>query len=635
MTGVRNDQGQNRFPETTAQRARWLVVRGGLEEAVKTGALESPAALPLAEALVLGLMRQGVTKFLALFGHGSTSLAEVLRVYEAEGLVRTRQFRNEIEMSHAATALRWIYGEPSAVITSIGPGALQAMAGSLAAASNGVGVYYLFGDETTHGEGYNMQQVPKPEQGLFGRLTALMGRSYTLHTPQALREALRQGAATVFHPYKAGPFYLILPINTQEAEVRLRIDALPSKPVYVPLQPADDAWVDTATDLIRRSTRAVIKVGGGGRRFAGPITRLAETIKAAVVLSPGSTGVLPDGHPQNMHVGGSKGSISGNFAMDQADLLIAVGTRAVCQSDCSGTGWPRVKKVINFNADLIDVQHYNQSLAVTGDIGACIGRLLAALEPLKTEIGQNRSTWLDQCKAKKLEWTRFKERQFTLPPVYDEAWGRPLMTQPQAVKVACDFCKSVGALKLFDAGDVQANGFQIVEDDSPFDTCTDSGASYMGFAVSALLSGALADKGRYGVAFSGDGSLMMNPQILLDGIEHRVHGTILLLDNRRMAAISQLQLAQYGREHRTGDGVAVDYVKLASAFEGLLALHGGGGPEELRAALRRAHDHKGLSLIHVPVYHGPDPSGGMGAYGRWNVGNWCAEVQEIYSRTFI
>ena len=635
MTGVRNDQGQNRFPETTAQRARWLVVRGGLEEAVKTGALESPAALPLAEALVLGLMRQGVTKFLALFGHGSTSLAEVLRVYEAEGLVRTRQFRNEIEMSHAATALRWIYGEPSAVITSIGPGALQAMAGSLAAASNGVGVYYLFGDETTHGEGYNMQQVPKPEQGLFGRLTALMGRSYTLHTPQALREALRQGAATVFHPYKAGPFYLILPINTQEAEVRLRIDALPSKPVYVPLQPADDAWVDTATDLIRRSTRAVIKVGGGGRRFAGPITRLAETIKAAVVLSPGSTGVLPDGHPQNMHVGGSKGSISGNFAMDQADLLIAVGTRAVCQSDCSGTGWPRVKKVINFNADLIDVQHYNQSLAVTGDIGACIGRLLAALEPLKTEIGQNRSTWLDQCKAKKLEWTRFKERQFTLPPVYDEAWDRSLMTQPQAVKVACDFCKSVGALKLFDAGDVQANGFQIVEDDSPFDTCTDSGASYMGFAVSALLSGALADKGRYGVAFSGDGSLMMNPQILLDGIEHRVHGTILLLDNRRMAAISQLQLAQYGREHRTGDGVAVDYVKLASAFEGLLALHGGGGPEELRAALRRAHDHKGLSLIHVPVYHGPDPSGGMGAYGRWNVGNWCAEVQEIYSRTFI
>jgi 3D-(3,5/4)-trihydroxycyclohexane-1,2-dione acylhydrolase (decyclizing) len=220
-------------------------------------------------------------------------------------------------------------------------------------------------------------------------------------------------------------------------------------------------------------------------------------------------------------------------------------------------------------------------------------------------------------------------------PVHDEAWGRALLTQPQAIKAVCDFCKSVGAVKLFDAGDVQANGFQIVEDETPFETWTDSGASYMGFAVSALMSGALADQGRYAVAFTGDGSFMMNPQVLLDGVEHGVHGTIVLFDNRRMAAISQLQMAQYGNEYRTGDRVAVDYVKLASAFPGVLALAGGASPGELRAALDRAQAHKGLSLVHVPVYHGPDPSGGMGAYGQWNVGNWCDEVQDLYTRTSI
>ncbi len=108
-----------------------------------------------------------------------------------------------------------------AVVTSIGPGAMQAFAGSLAAASNGVGVYHIYGDETTFGEGYNMQQVPKEEQHLFGQMTAIMGRSYVLHTPQALRDALRRGALTVNHPYRAGPFYLLLPLNTQPA----RIDA--------------------------------------------------------------------------------------------------------------------------------------------------------------------------------------------------------------------------------------------------------------------------------------------------------------------------------------------------------------------------------------------------------------------------
>ena len=109
-------------PASMEGRAAWLAAAGGLNAAVAAGRLDEPLALPLAEALVLGLMRQGVTKYLAIFGHGSTALGEVLRVYQARGLVRCWHFRNEVAMAHAATALRWVYGEPSAVVTSIGPG---------------------------------------------------------------------------------------------------------------------------------------------------------------------------------------------------------------------------------------------------------------------------------------------------------------------------------------------------------------------------------------------------------------------------------------------------------------------------------------------------------------------------------
>ena len=49
----------------------------------------------------------------------------------------------------------------------------------------------------------------------------------------------------------------------------------------------------------------------------------------------------------------------------------------------------------------------------------------------------------------------------------------------------------------------------------------------------------------------------------------------------------------------------------------------------LLAALEQARHHDGLSLIHVPVYYGPDPLGGMGVFGRWNVGNWCEETQAL------
>ncbi|MGC1698964.1 MAG: thiamine pyrophosphate-dependent enzyme [Pseudolabrys sp.] len=608
----------------TRERARAISKAGGVEQALGNG-LPKLAEMTLSEAIVLGLLKQGVRKYFAIFGHGSTDLGNILRIYEEEGATRTINCRNEVEMAHAATALRWQYGELSAVVTSIGPGAMQAFAGSLASASNGVGVYHIYGDETTFGEGYNMQQVPKEEQGLFGRMTAVMGQSYVLHTPEGLRDALRRGALCVNHPYRAGPFYLLLPLNTQPATVTVNLAALPSRPVLPKLAPADDDAIDRAAAMIAKSGKVAIKAGGGTRGHDAAVRRLAEAAGAAVVLSPGSTGVLPDAHAQNMHVGGSKGSISGNFAMAETELLIVMGSRAVCQADCSGIGYKNAQAVININGDLADALHYNKTVALIGDISAVANRLAAKLEA--AGAAKSKSAWLKTCAVKKTEWAAYKRKRFECAPLRDEVWQKPVLPQPAAIKIVTDFAKEIGAAKFFDAGDVQANGFQIVEDEKTGDTFTEAGASYMGFAASALLASALADNPRYGIAFSGDGSFMMNPQILIDAIEHRAQGMIVIFDNRRMAAITGLQLAQYKTEFRTNDHVAVDYQKLASSVSGVLAVSGGIDAKSLRAALKIAHGHNGLSVVHVPVYCGPDELGGLGAWGEWNVGNWCDDVQ--------
>ncbi|MET0084865.1 MAG: thiamine pyrophosphate-dependent enzyme [Sedimenticola sp.] len=606
-------------------RARAIARHGGIEAAVKAGDLPKQFETSLSEGLVLGLLKQGVRKYLAIFGHGSTDLGEVLRVYEDEDLVRTWNCRNEVAMAHTATTLSWQYGEVPAVITSIGPGALQAMAGSLAAASNGIGVYHIYGDETTHGEGYNMQQVPKPQQGLFGQITAAMGESYVMHTPEALRDMLRKGTARVHHPTKAGPFYILLPLNTQPQTLSVNLGTLPERLSVPSMAAADETAFEAAADAIRSHTRIVMKVGGGGRKHAPSIRKLAEACGAAVALSPGATGVLPDAHPQNMHVGGSKGSISGNYAMANGDLLIVIGSRGVCQADSSGVGYESAEAVININADLSDVTHYNRTYALQGDIAANIGRLLAALGNLDLS---DRQAWLDACADKKAEWKAFMASRCSVPQLHDEAFGRPLLTQPAAIKVVADFAKEIDAVKYFDAGDVQANGFQIVEDDNPGESFTETGASYMGFAVSAIPAGGIADNPQYGIAFSGDGSFMMNPQVLIDAVESGARGMIVIFDNRRMAAISGLQWAQYGHDYRTNDGVAVDYVQLAGSVAGVNAVDGGGDTGALRSALESAKAHDGLSVVWVPVYAGEDERGGMGAYGSWNVGNWCEDVQK-------
>jgi 3D-(3,5/4)-trihydroxycyclohexane-1,2-dione acylhydrolase (decyclizing) len=204
------------------------------------------------------------------------------------------------------------------------------------------------------------------------------------------------------------------------------------------------------------------------------------------------------------------------------------------------------------------------------------------------------------------------------------------MTQPAALKTACDFADKNGYTKLFDAGDVQANGFQITEDEHERQTFTDTGSSYMGFASSAVLVGAMSSVKP--MAFCGDGSFMMNPQILVDAVEHNARGIIIIFDNRRMAAISSLQEAQYGSEYKTADSVTVDYAAMAGSVQGVLGLFGGYSAEEFTCALEKAAGHPGLAVIHIPVYSGPDERGGMGVFGDWNVGNWCERVQKEHHR---
>ena len=614
-------------------RAQSIRKAGGIEQAIESGLLCRRSTMTVSEALVLGLLRQGVTRFVGVFGHGTTEIGEVLRVYEEAGLVRTFAVRHEGEATHAASALRWVTGEKACVFTSIGPGALHALAASLVPASDGLGVWFLLGDETTEDEGPNMQQIPRNEQELFLRLFSVMGGAYCLHTPGALPTALRRGLNTVDHPHRGGPFFLLLPMNVQPMQiVDMNLDELPVGAPPPLGSAADNGTYARAADQILSSERIVVKVGGGARGAGAELLTFLDLADAVAVVSPLVTGILPFGHERNMCVGGSKGSISGNFAMEEADLLVALGTRAVCQSDSSRTGYPKAKGVININCDFEAATHYGKTTALVGDIAATLARLNEELRSRGAGKRAQPSRWLLECRAKRQEWDAFRQARYDSPCLYDPVWGAQVLTQPAAIKVATDWSRRNDAVTFFDAGDVQANGFQVVEDDRLGRTFNETGASYMGFAVSALLATAITAKPFYGLALSGDGSFTMSPQVLIDGVQHGAQGSILVLDNRRMGAISGLQDAQYGAVYATNDSVEVDYVAWGRALKGLLALDGGRSAAALTEALDRAKAHQGLSLIHVPVYWGPDPLGGLGAFGRWNVGNWCEETQALRHR---
>jgi len=352
------------------------------------------------------------------------------------------------------------------------------------------------------------------------------------------------------------------------------------------------------------------------------------------VIVPGAkmSGVVPYSSRRFMAVGGSKGSTCGNFAMNEADLAIVIGARAVCQWDCSGTAWKKARGVVNFNTRALDAGHYNRTVAVIGDARSNLRSWIDYLRKEGFAPKAGTSAWFEANKAKKEEWQALKGKRFANPTLFDPVWGRKVLTQPAAIETAYRFAVEKGAARYFDAGDVQANGFQIVEDEAAGLTFSDTGSSYMGLAASGLLCTALADRPVYTFAFSGDGSFTMTPQIIFDGVEHGARGCLIIFDNRSMGAIAGLQMAQYGHAYRTNDSVEVDYTSLAGSVKGVNALFGGYDAVSFKEALKKAYAYDGLSVVTVPVYIGDDELGGLGVYGNWNVGNWCAEVQKEHHR---
>jgi 3D-(3,5/4)-trihydroxycyclohexane-1,2-dione acylhydrolase (decyclizing) len=257
----------------------------------------------------------------------------------------------------------WAYGEdPCAVVTSIGPGALQAMAASLAAASNGVGVYHIYGDETTWRRLQHAAGAEAEEQGLYRPDDGADGASYVLHTPEALRDALRRGSQCVHHPIKPGPFYLLLPINTQPQQVVAQLHRRPARGgLPAPSHRGGRPRPSRRRRRLRQATSA-----SRSRRWRWPRfppgrchSRAGRALRRRRAALAGIDRRAARRHRRTC-MSAAQGLDQRQPRDGNATLLLAIGTRAVCQSDCSGIGYPKVEQVINVNADLADLAHYNQ-----------------------------------------------------------------------------------------------------------------------------------------------------------------------------------------------------------------------------------------------------------------------------------
>jgi acetolactate synthase-1/2/3 large subunit len=293
-------------------------------------------------------------------------------------------------------------------------------------------------------------------------------------------------------------------------------------------------------------------------------------------------GTLPDDDPLFLGMVGMHGAPYTNRALDEADLLVAVGARF----DDRATGkvaefCPRAR-IVHVDVDAAEIGKIKAvELGVAADAGATLKALLGKVP------AQKRPQWAE----------RLRELRRRHPLRRSVALGdfEPLgLLERAAARLPAD------TIVTTDVGQHQMWVAQIWPFTRPRQLLTSGGLGSMGFGLPAAIGAALARPGTRVVCVSGDGSLLINVQELATLAETRADVTVLLLDNRHLGLVRQQQELFYGRRFQASRFEhAPDFAAIARGF-GVAAVDLA-GCEDPFEALDAALDAPGPRLVRVPI----------------------------------
>lgn len=566
-----------------------------------------------------GERRRLIAGVFGIFGHGNLpGLGEALLGGKGLGLPFYR-FQNEQAMVHAAIAYAKHTDRLStfACTSSIGPGATNMVTGAAAATINRLPVLLLPAD-------YFANRLPDPvlqqlEHPLdfdasvndaFRSVARFFAR---ITRPEQLLAALPQAMRVLTDPVDTGAVVLALPEDVQTEAYDWPEDFFAEKVWRVRRPPPEPAVVAQVSELLRRSERPLL-IAGGGVRYSGAseaLAHFAETHGIPVAETQAGKGSLPWDHPLNVGPVGASGGFAANRLAEEADLVLAVGTRLTDFPTASKTLFQNPEaRFVGINVAPADA-HKLGALALVADAKLALEALSEVLaghttsEAYRREVEKLRQAWLAE-----LEGLR---------------QGKESLSQAETIALVNDLLPEAVAINA--AGSMPGDLLKLWRTRDPKGYHVEYGYSTMGYEIPAGLGVRLADPSREVVVFIGDGSyLMMNSEI----VTARAYGLsflVVLVENRGFQSIHGLQRSlgspEFGNELRDAQGnpLAVDFAAHARALGA--QVWEASDRDGLRRALKEAREAAGVRVVVVHV----DPEARTPSHGFWDVP--VAEVSEF------
>jgi len=515
-----------------------------------------------AKALIKCMEKEGVD---TLFGYpGGQIIPFYNELYDSN--MRHILVRHEQAAAHAADGYARATGKTGVCVSTSGPGATNLVTGIATAYMDSVPIVALTGQVPTSMIGNDAFQ----EADITGITQPITKHNYLVQDAKELPRIIKE-AFHIASTGRPGPVLIDLPKDVQNTEIDFYYPEKVEMRGYKPTYKGNIQQIKRAAEEILNSSMPIIFAGGGviSSNSSCELVELAETINAPVTTTLMGISSIPTDHPLYVGMLGMHGSKYANYAIQESDLIIAVGARFDDRVTGKLESFAPNARVIHIDVDPAEIsKNVKVHIPIVGDAK----QVLKSLNKYVKRC--NSGAWIEKINKWKKEY----------PLAYKQM--SPDVVMPQfVIEQISKVCND--AIIVTEVGQHQMWAAQYFNYRKPRTFITSGGLGTMGYGFPAAMGAKVGRPDKTVIDIAGDGSFQMNSQELATVVQNEIPVVVVILNNGYLGMVRQWQELFYERRYScTFIKGSVDFVKLAEAY-GALGLRAE-RPSEVGPAIEEA-----------------------------------------------
>jgi acetolactate synthase I/II/III large subunit len=460
--------------------------------------------------------------------------------------------RHEAGGGHAAEGYAKATGKVGVSLGTSGPGATNLVTPICDAMMDSVPTVFITGQVRTELLGTDGFQ----EADTIGITMPIVKHSFLIQHPLEIPRAIHE-AFYVARTGRPGPVIVDIPVDLSRADIPYEPVSDVHLPGYQPTTDGNAKQIRQAAKALAAARRPVIYAGGGvvAANAARELTELATADRFPVTCTLMGLGAFPAPHEQWLGMLGMHGTRAANYAMDEADLIVAIGARFDDRITGKLSEFAPRAKFIHIDVDPAEIsKNVPAHIPIVGDARNVLAKLVIEYRAQEAD-GARLEEW----------WQRIHAWQERHPLKYEDSSDAEI--RPQRMVQALYEATGGDAIVTSDVGQHQMWAAQYFHFDRPRRWINSGGLGTMGFGLPAAMGAKVGCPDDTVVCIAGDGSVQMNMQELATCAQEGIAIKVFIMNNGYLGMVRQWQELFWDRRYSHVDmGSYPDFVKVADAY---------------------------------------------------------------------